>query len=80
MRKRSWGVVLVLAMAMGYSPAMFAQAKPSPEKAASEKAAAAKPFDPHDLSGVWIEDHPRLMASGGAILGLQVHDRGAAND
>jgi hypothetical protein len=56
MRKCLLGVMLALALAIafGFGPHALAQSKQP-----SDKAAAQKPFDPHDLSGVWFDDHPR---------------------
>ncbi len=59
------GIALALAIALSCSPPAFAQAKKP-----SEKAASAKSFDPHDLSGVWQQDHPRLITVDARLLGL----------
>jgi len=42
-------------MVLGYSATAVAQAKQP-----SEAPAAPSSFDPHDLSGVWMQDRPRL--------------------
>ncbi len=49
------GVALAFAMVLGYSGAATAQTKQP-----SEAPAAPNSFDPHDLSGVWMQDRPRL--------------------
>ena len=56
MRRRPLGVVLALAIVLSCSSPASAQTKPS-----SEAPAAPTPFDPRDLSGVWFDDHPRLI-------------------
>ncbi len=45
-----------LALAIGLLSAPGARAQNAP---ASEPAKAPSSFDPHDLSGVWMDDHPR---------------------
>ena len=53
MRRFLSGIVLLPAILLTISTAAFAQAKPSAAPA------AAPALDPHDLSGVWMDDHPR---------------------
>jgi hypothetical protein len=48
------GLGLGLAMILHFGPAASAQ-----DKASKSSAASSAPFDPHDLSGVWFDDHPR---------------------
>ena len=50
-----------LAVALSFVPAAFAQTKPSTGAANSDAAKSAAAFDPHDLSGVWFDDHPRYI-------------------
>lgn len=59
MRNRPLGFALALAIVLSMSPALFAQSKKPTEAAASASEKAS--FDPHDLSGVWMQDHPRLI-------------------
>jgi len=47
---------IALAIALSCSLPVFAQTKQP-----TEKAAAPNSFDPRDLSGVWQQDHPRLI-------------------
>jgi len=55
MRNRFLGIVLAVAIVLGYSSIASAQTKqPSPASTAPSS------FDPHDLSGVWMQDRPRL--------------------
>ena len=54
MRIYQLGVALALAIAFGYSATAVAQTKRP-----SEPPAALSSFDPHDLSGVWMQDRPR---------------------
>jgi len=56
MRKCAVGIMLPFAIVLSFSLAAFAQTKPSTR---ASKARAA--FDPHDLSGVWFDDHPRYI-------------------
>jgi hypothetical protein len=56
MRNQPLGFVLAFAFILSCSPAAPAQTKP-----ASEASKAPSSFDPHDLSGVWFDDHPRLI-------------------
>jgi|HubBroStandDraft_4_1064222.scaffolds.fasta_scaffold00771_8 hypothetical protein len=56
MRKRPLGIALALAMAFSFSATSFAQTK---QPAAASK--ASSPDQAHDLSGVWFDDHPRLI-------------------
>ena len=53
MRSHFIRVALAFALALGVSGSAAAQAKP----AAAPPAAPAS-FDPHDLSGVWMQDRP----------------------
>ena len=53
MRIHVLGVALAFAM-IGYSSTAAAQTKQP-----STSPASAASFDPHDLSGVWFDDHPR---------------------
>ena len=46
--------IVALAMVLSYSPAASSQTKPP-----STPAKAPPAFDPHDLSGVWMQDRPR---------------------
>jgi hypothetical protein len=55
MRDFLLGVALALAIALGYSAAAVAQTKRP-----SEAPPATSSFDAHDLSGVWMQDRPRL--------------------
>ncbi len=57
MRNRPLGFALALAIAWCISPPLSAQTK----KPAEAQAANKSSFDPHDLSGVWMQDHPRLI-------------------
>jgi hypothetical protein len=55
-RKVSLGFALVFAMVLSFSPAASAQSKQTPE------APKVSTLDTsHDLSGVWFDDHPRLI-------------------
>jgi hypothetical protein len=54
MRKRLLGFLLALAIVQGFS-----RTAPAQTKRPSESPAAAAAFDPHDLSGVWMQDRPR---------------------
>jgi hypothetical protein len=54
MRNHSMGVVFALAMALNCASAAHAQMNP-PAGAST----TSSPFDAHDLSGVWSQDHPR---------------------
>ena len=56
MRKGPLGIALAFAIVLSFLPAAFAQTKqPSvaPKASSSDQA--------HDLSGVWFDDHPRLI-------------------
>jgi hypothetical protein len=53
MRIHRLSVAFAFAIALSASPALLAQSTTQP-------APAAAAFDPHDLSGVWFDDHPRL--------------------
>lgn len=64
MRKFSAGIVSAgflsaLAVTVICSPAAFAQAAKPAEPAKAQAQAAAKPAASHDLSGIWMDDHPR---------------------
>ena len=54
MRKLATGAGLTLAIVLSFLPRASAQTKP-----AADASKAADSFDPHDLSGVWFDDHPR---------------------
>src|ERR1700688_2798232 len=54
MRSRPLGLVLAFAIILSFSSAASAQTKPS-----SAAPPAPSAFDPHDLSGLWSQDHPR---------------------
>jgi len=54
MRRVSFCVALSFTVAWSFSATLSAQTKKP-----SEKSKAASSFDPHDLSGVWYDDHPR---------------------
>lgn len=54
MRKLATGAGLTLAIVLSFLPRASAQTKP-----AADASKAAGSFDPHDLSGVWFDDHPR---------------------
>jgi hypothetical protein len=56
MRSRPLGIVLALAIVVSCSWAAFAQTKPQ-----SEASPALSSNQEHDLSGVWFDDHPRLI-------------------
>ena len=62
MHIRSPNLALVFAMALGLSSIAAAQTKPpdASKKPASSPTTATAPFDPHDLTGVWMQDRPRL--------------------
>lgn len=49
---------IALAVALSFALVAFAQSKPS---SADPAKFAPGSFDPHDLSGVWFDDHPRLI-------------------
>jgi hypothetical protein len=55
MRNRARGIALAFAVVFILSTAAFAQTK-QPAKAST----SATSFDAHDLSGVWMQDRPRL--------------------
>ena len=54
MQKQLPGIVLAFAIFLSCSSAAFAQTKPP-----AATPAPTTTFDPHDLSGVWFDDHPR---------------------
>jgi len=56
MRKQLPGIVLAFAVFLSCSSVAPAQTKPP-----SAAPVPPTPFDPHDLSGVWFDDHPRLI-------------------
>ena len=56
MRIRGLCAAFLLMILFSMSPSAPAQTK-KPDESASAKA----PYDPHDLSGVWFDDHPRPM-------------------
>ena len=56
MRRDLLGIGLALAMVMSFSAASSAQTK---QAVAAPKSADSNPA--HDLSGVWFDDHPRLI-------------------
>jgi hypothetical protein len=58
MRTRLPGMVLAFAIFCSYPAAASAQTKPL-----SAAEAAPIPLDPHDLSGVWFNDHPRPLTT-----------------
>jgi hypothetical protein len=56
MRIRTPGIALAVAFILSCSSAAPAQTKPP-----AATPAPPTSFDPHDLSGVWFDDHPRLI-------------------
>jgi len=56
MRSRPLGIALAVAAVLGFASGASAQTK-APSTAAPP--ASSGPFDPHDLSGLWNQDHPR---------------------
>src|SRR3984893_11736424 len=54
MQSHLFGMVLAFAIFLGFSSAPSAQSKPSSEAPITPSA-----FNPHDLSGLWSQDHPR---------------------
>jgi len=56
MRSRSLGAVMAFAIFIIGSSAAFAQTKKAPETPGTSGS-----LDPHDLSGVWSQEHPRNM-------------------
>jgi len=56
LRIQAQRIALALAIILGYFSTAAAQTKQPPAAPA-----AAASFDPHDLSGVWFDDHPRLI-------------------
>jgi hypothetical protein len=58
MQKHSLGIALAISISLILSSAAFSQTKSS-----SATPAAPSPFDPHDLSGVWFNDHPRPLTT-----------------
>lgn len=57
MRKRRLDIVLAFAIFLSCSPGVFPQSK----SASVTTPAASSSYDPHDLSGVWFDDHRRLI-------------------
>jgi hypothetical protein len=57
MRAYCLAVVLTFAVALSYTRPFYAQAKPASQ---APKASASTSFDPHDFSGVWMQDRPRM--------------------
>jgi len=55
MRNHSLGIALAFVIAWNFSWTAAAQTKQP-----SAPPAAPSPFDPHDLSGVWMQDRPRM--------------------
>jgi hypothetical protein len=58
MRKCSPGFAMVLFMISFFSRGAAAQTK-EPSQAPTATHSSPTPFDPHDLSGVWMQDRPR---------------------
>jgi hypothetical protein len=58
MHKHSLGIALAFAISLILSSAAFSQTKSS-----SATPTAPSSFDPHDLSGVWFNDHPRPLTT-----------------
>jgi hypothetical protein len=56
MRDRTLGIAMAFAFILSYAPAAFAQGAPKGDASKSPVADQA-----HDLSGVWFDDHPRLI-------------------
>jgi hypothetical protein len=56
MRNHKLGIALTFAIILSCSPAATGQTKQP-----TEISKAPSSFDPHDLSGVWFDDHPRLI-------------------
>ncbi len=56
MRKDLLGIALASAIILSFLPAAFAQTNQP-----SEATKASSPDQAHDLSGVWFDDHPRLI-------------------
>ena len=54
MRSRPLGILMAFAILLSFSGEAGAQTKKP-----VEAPAASGPFDPHDLSGLWSQDHPR---------------------
>jgi hypothetical protein len=55
MRNIFLGVLLAFSLATAYAPRATAQTKQP-----TQSNAASGSFDPHDLSGVWMQDRPRM--------------------
>jgi hypothetical protein len=56
MLSRRLGIALALGIFLSVTSAASAQVRPP-----SAALAPTAPFDPHDLSGVWFDDHPRPL-------------------
>src|SRR5258708_12925555 len=56
MRLDRFCVTLAFTLLLSNIPCASAQSQKN-----SSPQAAEKSFDPHDLSGVWMQDHPRLI-------------------
>jgi hypothetical protein len=56
MRSRVLGVMISITIFLSFSIAASAQSKKP-----SDAPASSAPFDPHDLSGVWNQEHPRNL-------------------
>jgi hypothetical protein len=63
MRNRPLGIALALAVALCIASTLCAQSKKPEAKTAAAPAQDKTSFDPHDLSGVWMQDHPRPMTA-----------------
>jgi hypothetical protein len=59
MRNQALGGALAFAVALSLSSAVAAQTKQR-FKPATAPSSPSSTFDPHDLSGVWMQDRPRL--------------------
>jgi hypothetical protein len=58
MRKCCIGLVMAVLISASYLRCAFAQTK-QPAQAPPAASSSSSPFDPHDLSGVWMQDRPR---------------------
>jgi len=56
MKIHRWGAAIAFVIIFPFSPTASAQTSPS-----ADSSKATDSFDPHDLSGVWFDDHPRPM-------------------
>jgi hypothetical protein len=59
MRERFMSFVTVMFILLGSSRVASAQTK-QPSQAPSTASSSSNSFDPHDLSGVWMQDRPRM--------------------